>query len=135
MGKAMDHRDALSRADQLSQVERAAEQTRGLITPAMRADAEIRPGELRWRVTSGRWDYLRRGVPVIVGTPRTWEQMILATVEAAGDDVVASHGTLARLLGHLLGQLEGRHRGHWPTRTPHPHGRCAGSPHRSSGRA
>jgi hypothetical protein len=102
----MDDGDQPSRAERLSQVDRSASRTRGIITPAVRAAAGLTEGQVRWRMASQRWEPLRRGVPAVVGSPRTWEQLLQATVEAAGGDVVVSHGTLARLLGYGVGALD-----------------------------
>jgi hypothetical protein len=71
----------------------------GLITRAQAVEAGLSDAQIRWRARSGRWLRLRPGVFAIAGTPRTWEQRVLAMVLACGDGAVASHATAAALHG------------------------------------
>jgi hypothetical protein len=78
----------------------------GLIRLDQALAAGLREGQIHHRVRSGRWMAVRPGVYLIVGTPRSWEQAVLAAVLRAGPTAVASHGTAARLYALALADDE-----------------------------
>ena len=80
-------------------VERRAEGRDGVIAGADARAAGLSKYQVHRRRTTGRWRSVRRGVMVVVGAPPTWRQAVRATVLAAGDGIVASHATAARLYG------------------------------------
>ncbi len=76
-----------------------AERHDGLMTTAvMRADGRTRRGQQEDR-RAGRVRPVRRGVVAVNGAPRTWQQVVRATIIAAGSGVAAAHVTAVRLLG------------------------------------
>jgi very-short-patch-repair endonuclease len=89
-----------------TQPERSAQLRRGLISTADTSIGGLSRRQARYRRDVGRWELVRPTVNVVVGAPRTWEQSVLAAVMAGGAEVAVSHGTLARLLGHDVGQLD-----------------------------
>ena len=80
-------------------VERRAEGQDGVIAGADARAAGLSKYQVHRRRTTGRWRSVRRDVMVVVGAPPTWRQAVRATVIAAGDGIVASHATVARLYG------------------------------------
>jgi hypothetical protein len=70
----------------------------GLITWAQ-AIQLVTEDEFRTALRRGDLERFRRGVYVVAGAPRTYEQAVLAAVLAAGDQAWASHRTAARLYG------------------------------------
>ena len=54
---------------------------------------------IRWRVATGRWVKLYRGVHAIAGAPRTEEQRVIAAVLSMGPRAVAGSLTAAWLYG------------------------------------
>lgn len=80
-------------------VERRAEGRDGVIAGADARTAGLSKYQIHRRRSSGRWRSVRRDVMVVVGAPPTWRQTVRATLVAAGDGIVASHATLARLYG------------------------------------
>ncbi|MGQ0805198.1 MAG: endonuclease domain-containing protein [Actinomycetota bacterium] len=54
---------------------------------------------IRWRVRTGRWRRLRRGVLAVGGAPPTFEQAVMSAVLAGGETAAASHATAAFLWG------------------------------------
>ena len=87
-----------SRGDAMN-VERRAEGRDGVIAGADARAAGLSKYQVHRRRTTGRWRSVRRDVMVVVGAPPTWRQAVRATVIAAGDGIVASHSTVARLYG------------------------------------
>ena len=71
----------------------------GLITRAQVRRLRASEAWIDRRVRSGRWDRLHPGVYALVGSPTTWERMVLAAVLAGGPRAVASHQTAAMLHG------------------------------------
>lgn len=78
----------------------------GLITLFQALAAGLTIGQIEHRCRIGRWRVVRPGVYVVVGTPPSWEQQVLAAVLASGSTAVASHGTAARLLGLDVGAID-----------------------------
>lgn len=100
-------------ADQ--RINRLARRQHGLITRRQALAAGAHRRSIDRKLGSGLWVPVRRGVFAIDGSPRTWEQTVLAACLAAAAPVSASHATAARLWGlsrmpatdsiHLLGDL------------------------------
>ena len=57
------------------------------------------PAAVQHRLRTGRWELLQPGVYRLPGSPRSWEQRLMAAVLAAGTEAVASHRSAAALLG------------------------------------
>ena len=51
------------------------------------------------KITAGLWARIHLGVFLILGSPRTWRQSLLAACLVAGPDAFASHSAAAELLG------------------------------------
>lgn len=71
----------------------------GVVTRAQALAAGATDSAIRRRVAAGQWQRVRPGAYAIGAAATTWEQSVMATVLAAGDDVLASHRTAARLWG------------------------------------
>ena len=81
----------------------------GLMTRAQARAVGCSDTTIDRRVASGAWRREHPGVFAVAGSPRSWEQRVLAAVLAAGPGAVASHGTAASLhgmAGASLGRLE-----------------------------
>jgi hypothetical protein len=70
----------------------------GLITRTQALQL-VKKWNLQHFVASGYLEPIRRGVFVVAGAPRTYEQAVLAALLAAGEQSWASHRTAARLHG------------------------------------
>ena len=68
-----------------------------LVTQAQLTDAGVSDGQRVNLLRSGLLRVVRRQVYALVGAPRSWQQIAMAAVLAAGDGAVASHATAARL--------------------------------------
>ena len=69
----------------------------GLISARQLTWAGMSRRQVQYGVEVGTLIVVRRGVYRLAGTPRTWEQVVVAAVLAAGGDAVASHSTAAAL--------------------------------------
>jgi hypothetical protein len=78
----------------------------GLITLWQALAAGLSVGQIKHRCRTGRWRVLRPGVYVVVGTPPSWQQAVLAAVFASGPTAVGSHGTAARLDALGVGDID-----------------------------
>jgi hypothetical protein len=74
----------------------AAEQ-HGVITLAQALALGMTEGQVRHRVSAGRWIRAALGVYVVAGTPSTWEQATTVACLAAPNGAVASHSSAAAL--------------------------------------
>jgi very-short-patch-repair endonuclease len=81
------------------ELERRAERQDGVIAGRDARAAGLSKHQVYRRRAAGRWRAVRRDVMVVVGAPPSWRQLVRATVIAAGEGIVASHSTTARLLG------------------------------------
>jgi len=68
-----------------------------LVTQAQLTDAGVSDGQRVNLLRSGLLRVVRRQVYALVGAPRSWQQIAMAAVLAAGDGAVASHATATRL--------------------------------------
>jgi len=75
-----------------------AEKQHGLITYAQAIACGLTAKQIQYRVDTGRWVRVARGVYRIAGSPQTWEQQLLALVLASGPSAAASHRSAAALL-------------------------------------
>jgi Transcriptional regulator, AbiEi antitoxin len=71
----------------------------GLITADQAAEAGLALHKARYLVDSGHWERRAKGLFAITGSPRTYEQDVMAACLATNGLAVASHGCAARLLG------------------------------------
>lgn len=71
----------------------------GLITRDQALDAGLSSSAVSRRVATGAWRRIAAGVFVLVSSPATWRQRLLAACLAAGPFAVASHRSAAALFG------------------------------------
>lgn len=71
----------------------------GLVTLAQQRAGGTKRGATAYRRVSGRYQRAGRGVDRLAGSPRSFEQDLLAGCLAAGDRAVLSHRTAAHLWG------------------------------------
>lgn len=81
------------------EITRLAEKQHGVFTLAQAGQAGLRRAAIRHRVSSGRWERVSVQVFRVPGSPRTWEQRLMAATLAGGPRAVASHRSAAALLG------------------------------------
>lgn len=79
-----------------------AEKQHSVITFEQALACGLTVKQVRHLVETGRWERLARGVYRIAGSPRTWEQRLMALTCAAGPLAAASHRSAAALL-HIPG--------------------------------
>jgi len=72
---------------------------RGLLTYGQALGAGLSAEAVKRRLRRGRWESCHEQVYRIAGSPRAWEQEVLAACLAAGPDAVVSHRSAARLWG------------------------------------
>ncbi|HMK13349.1 MAG TPA: type IV toxin-antitoxin system AbiEi family antitoxin domain-containing protein, partial [Acidimicrobiales bacterium] len=70
-----------------------------LVTRAQALAAGLSDRKIRSLLRKGIWIEIRPSVYAIAGAPRSWHQMVLASVLAHGADSHASHATTAHLFG------------------------------------
>ena len=78
-------------------LEKLAERQHGVILRAQARELGFSPAAVPHRLDTGRWELMRAGVYRMPGSPRTWEQRLVAAVFGAGAGAVASHRTAAAL--------------------------------------
>ncbi|MDQ1396072.1 MAG: hypothetical protein QOG64_1331 [Acidimicrobiaceae bacterium] len=76
---------------------RIAAGQRGLVTLDDVTRSGLTDRQLRHRIRQGRLVTVRRGVLAVHGTPRSWEQEVLAACLAVGPAAIVSHDTAAAL--------------------------------------
>jgi hypothetical protein len=69
----------------------------GLVTRIQATEAGLSRRAIEHRVAIRRWAIVRRGVYLLAGVPRTWEQAALAACLAAGEGTLVAGATGARL--------------------------------------
>ena len=74
-----------------------AERQHGVLLRAQARELGLSPDAIQHRLDAGRWELVRAGVYRLCGSPRTWEQRVIAIVLGAGTGAVASHHTAAAL--------------------------------------
>ena len=76
-----------------------AERHDGLISREVASDAGLGRGAINRRRANGRYRSIRPGILAISGAPRTWMQLVRATLLSLPVDDAASHATSMRLWG------------------------------------
>lgn len=71
----------------------------GLLTDVEAADCGLTQAMIAARVGRGYWTRLHRGVYIVGGAPRTYQQELLGRLLSMGPDAVASHQAAAYLWG------------------------------------
>ena len=92
--------------DALSDLAAFGRAQHGLVTRTQAQAAGLAGGTLQRWLAERRLERIHPGVYRMAGTPRTWEQSVLAAVLAAGTGAAASHRT-AGLLWGLVEEAEG----------------------------
>ena len=82
-------------ADQLLAL--AAEQNHGVFATQHVRGAGLTSKDADWRIASGRWVVVHRGVYRFAGTPLSWRGALLAACWAGGFRAAASHRSAAKL--------------------------------------
>ncbi len=80
---------------------RVAAARHGVVTSADARRAGLSGRQVQWRVETGRWRRVARGVFVVAGAPATPHQAVLAACAAGPTGSVASHLSAAFLFGLL----------------------------------
>jgi hypothetical protein len=75
------------------------ERQEGVITTQQALAFGMSPGDIRWKVQSGRWQGVHRGVYATFSGKLSREARLWAAVLRAGDGAALSHETAAELLG------------------------------------
>lgn len=75
-----------------------ASRQQGVFTRAQARQAGATPGQIRHRLSSGRWQRAQLGVFRLAGTTPSWSQDLFAGWLAAGPEAVVSHSSAAVLL-------------------------------------
>ncbi len=76
-----------------------AEKQHGVFTWQQARSAGLTPDAMKHRLRSARWQAMAKGVYRLCGSPRSWEQQVIALTLAAGPQAAASHRSAAALLG------------------------------------
>jgi hypothetical protein len=71
----------------------------GALSHAQAIDAGLTPDQITYRLQTGAWRLVARGVYVVAGAPDRWEQKAMIACLAGPDGTVASHLTAAALFG------------------------------------
>lgn len=100
---------------------RTASRQHGAFARDQARDCGLTRSAIRHRRSSGRWEEAVEGVYLVPGSPRTWQQKLIAAVFAAGTGACVSHRAAA-----ALWVLPGFRRG--PVEVTRPRGRHEGSP-------
>ncbi|MGH9127574.1 MAG: type IV toxin-antitoxin system AbiEi family antitoxin domain-containing protein [Acidimicrobiales bacterium] len=80
-------------------VARWASSSHGLVTRDIARQLGLTRSMIDWRLSTGRWVPVARGLYRIAGVPVTWEQRLLAACLLGGRGTVASHRSAAVLWG------------------------------------
>ena len=75
-----------------------AEKQHGVFTAAQVRETGFTRAAMRHRLASGHWELTPERVFRMPGSPRTWEQRVMALTLAAGPSAAASHRSAAALL-------------------------------------
>jgi hypothetical protein len=91
------NREAIRRADKKAM--RIAARQWGVLTRQQALTAGLTRNQILYRVQTGQWRQPVRGVFVVVGVPRCWEQEVMVACLGGPADTVASHLSAAALFG------------------------------------
>ncbi len=75
---------------------------RGMISAAQARRLGMSPGEIRWKVESGKWQWVYRGVYAMFSGELSTEARLWAVVLNIGDSAVLSYETAAELHGFSM---------------------------------
>lgn len=75
-----------------------------MLSGAQAADVGLARGAIRHRLAAGRWERVLPGVYRVAGSPRSWEQDLMAACLHAGPPSAASHRAAATLWGLEVAQ-------------------------------
>jgi hypothetical protein len=92
-----------------ARIARIAGRQHGVFTVGQATSCGFTPRTIEYRLKTGRWQSIHRGVYRLAGGTRTFEQRTMAAVLAGGASAVASHraaGALFRLEGIEQGTIE-----------------------------
>ena len=81
----------------MDQLDALARRQYGLVSIRQARSAGLSTDAIRNLHERGTWQQVRRGVSVMRGAPRSWEQTVLAAILASGTNAWASHSTVLRL--------------------------------------
>jgi hypothetical protein len=90
-------RDAIRAADKRA-AEIAARQW-GVVTRQQALDTGLTRNQIAYRMQTGQWSQPARGVFVVAGVPRSWEQKLMVACLAGPPDTAVSHLSAAALFG------------------------------------
>ena len=71
----------------------------GVLSHAQATGAGLTPDQVTYRLQTGQWRLVARGVYIVAGAPDRWEQQVMIACLAGPIDTVASHLTAAALFG------------------------------------
>src|SRR5438105_14431582 len=80
-------------------VRRFADRQHGVFSAAQARSAGASPEVIRWRVESGVWERVCRGVYRLPGAPDTWRQRLWTALLVAGPGAVVAREAAAALWG------------------------------------
>jgi len=89
--------DAIRKAER--EATRIAARQWAALTSAQANKAGFSRDQIAYRLKTGRWRQPVRGVLVVAGAPRSWEQALMVACLAGPDETVASHLSAAALFG------------------------------------
>lgn len=90
-------RDSIRAADKKAM--RVATRQWGALTRQQALKAGLTRNQIAYRVQTGQWLQPARGVFVVAGVPRSWEQSVMIACLAGPADTAASHLSAAALFG------------------------------------
>ena len=90
-------RETIRNADR--QAMRVAGRQWGVLTRQQAVNAGLTSHQIKYRLQTGQWREVARGVYVVVGAPERWEQRALVACLSGPEGTVASHLTAAALFG------------------------------------
>ncbi|MGH9023363.1 MAG: type IV toxin-antitoxin system AbiEi family antitoxin domain-containing protein [Acidimicrobiia bacterium] len=87
------------RSDPDRRADAVASRQFGALALAQARQAGLSVCQIRRRLESGRWLRMARGVVVVAGAPKSWQQSLMVAVLAGPPGTVASHLSAAALFG------------------------------------
>ncbi|HEX3964432.1 MAG TPA: type IV toxin-antitoxin system AbiEi family antitoxin domain-containing protein [Trebonia sp.] len=80
---------------------------KGMVSADQAGRLGMTAGEIRWKVKSGKWQWMYRGVYATFSGELPWEARLWAVVLSIGDSAALSHETAAELHGFGFGFSKG----------------------------
>jgi hypothetical protein len=90
-------REAIHKGDRKAM--RIAARQWGALSHAQAIDGGLTDDQITYRLQTGQWRRVARGVYIVAGAPDRWEQKVMIALLAGPTDTVASHHTAAALFG------------------------------------